>query len=198
MRVNTELSCGRHNSYICRYWKLGSRVVSVPDSGAEKPGFKSQPRRCRVLGQTVHIHSPSSEIGSSPLKGCEGTADLAESNGSLPPGLWLTSPAKNRDQLRNPIRSVIEYGLFSGCYCRVWQMQEIFRKCCSMSTGGCLKTWWDLSRRVSRTDWENCRYSLCSLRIEARTLSPAASDNCPAIQFVKSKMQLIAYMTTNV
>ena len=28
--------------------RLGSRVVSVLDSGAEGPGFKSQPRRCRV------------------------------------------------------------------------------------------------------------------------------------------------------
>jgi len=27
---------------------LSSRVVSVLDSGAEGPGFKSQPRRCRV------------------------------------------------------------------------------------------------------------------------------------------------------
>jgi len=27
---------------------VGSRVVSVLDSGAEGPGFKSQPRRCRV------------------------------------------------------------------------------------------------------------------------------------------------------
>jgi len=27
---------------------LGSRVVSVLDSGAEGPGLKSQPRRCRV------------------------------------------------------------------------------------------------------------------------------------------------------
>ena len=27
---------------------LGSRVVSVLDSGAEGPGFKSQPRRCGV------------------------------------------------------------------------------------------------------------------------------------------------------
>ena len=27
---------------------LGSRVVSVLDSGAEEPGFKSQSRRCRV------------------------------------------------------------------------------------------------------------------------------------------------------
>ena len=30
-----------------RRW-LPSRVVSVLDSGAEGPGFKSQPRRCRV------------------------------------------------------------------------------------------------------------------------------------------------------
>ena len=29
-------------------WRLGSRVVSVLDSGAEEPGFKSQSRRCRV------------------------------------------------------------------------------------------------------------------------------------------------------
>ena len=30
------------------WWWLGSRVVSVLDSGAEGPGFKSQSRRCRV------------------------------------------------------------------------------------------------------------------------------------------------------
>jgi len=33
------------------YWSagwLGSRVVSVLDSGAEGPGFKSQSRRCRI------------------------------------------------------------------------------------------------------------------------------------------------------
>ena len=33
--------------YLHTGW-LGSRVVSVLDSGAEGPGFKSQPRRCRV------------------------------------------------------------------------------------------------------------------------------------------------------
>jgi len=41
---------------------LGSRVVSVQDSGAEGPGFKSQPRRCRVtnsLRQTVHTRRAS-------------------------------------------------------------------------------------------------------------------------------------------
>ena len=33
--------------YNNRGW-LGSRVVSVLDSGAVRPGFKSQPQRCRV------------------------------------------------------------------------------------------------------------------------------------------------------
>ena len=35
------------HAYIALGW-LGSRVVSVLDSSAEGPGFKSQPRRCRV------------------------------------------------------------------------------------------------------------------------------------------------------
>jgi len=40
------------------------------------------------LRQTVHIHhSPSSKIGTGPLKGVRVTAGLVESNGSLPPGL---------------------------------------------------------------------------------------------------------------
>jgi len=56
---------------------LGSRVVSMLDSGAVGPGFKSQPRRCRVtvLSNCSHpscLCSPSSEIGSSPPKGCDG------------------------------------------------------------------------------------------------------------------------------
>jgi len=43
-------------------WWLDSGVVSVLDSGTVGPGFKSQPRRCRVtvLGwQTVHTHRAS-------------------------------------------------------------------------------------------------------------------------------------------
>ena len=56
---------------------LGSRVVSVLDSGAEGPGFKWQQWRCRVtvLGNCSHpscLYSTSSKIGSSPLKSCEG------------------------------------------------------------------------------------------------------------------------------
>ena len=34
--------------YLISIWWLGSRVVSLLDSGAEGPGFKSQSRRCRV------------------------------------------------------------------------------------------------------------------------------------------------------
>ena len=37
-----------HHHYYYYYWWLGSRVVSVLDSGAVGPGFKSQSRRCRV------------------------------------------------------------------------------------------------------------------------------------------------------
>ena len=58
--------------------------------------------------------SPSSEIGSSPLKGCGVTVSLAESNGSLPPGLWLTSPAGWLPRTRissGTLRSAIKYGL---------------------------------------------------------------------------------------
>ena len=58
---------------------LGSRVVSVLDSGAEGPGFKSQLRRCRVtvLGKLFTPIVPlftKQQIGSSPLKGCRGNS----------------------------------------------------------------------------------------------------------------------------
>jgi len=56
---------------------LGSRVVCVLDSGAEGPGFKSQPRRSRVtvLGKLFTPIVPlftKQQIGSSPPKGCGG------------------------------------------------------------------------------------------------------------------------------
>jgi len=42
MKVATYL-----NTLVLLGW-LGSGVASVLDSGAEGPGFKSQPQRCRV------------------------------------------------------------------------------------------------------------------------------------------------------
>jgi len=71
---------------------LGSRVVSVLDSGAEGPGFKSQSRRCRVtvLGK-LHTHRASvhqaAKLVAALLRVARVAADLAESNDSLPPGL---------------------------------------------------------------------------------------------------------------
>ena len=76
----------------------GSRVVSVLDSGAEGPGFKSQSRRC--LRQTVHTHCASvhqaAKLIAALLRVVGVTVGLAESN------VTCRLAAKNRDQLRNP------------------------------------------------------------------------------------------------
>ena len=75
-----------------RFRWLGSRVVSVLDSDAEGPGFKSQPRRCRVsLRQIVHtrrasVHQ-SAKFVAALLGVARVTAGLVESIVSLPPGL---------------------------------------------------------------------------------------------------------------
>jgi len=98
---------------------LGSRVVSVLYSGAVGPGFKSQSRRCRVsLRQTVHTHRASvhqaAKLVAALLRIAGVTAGLAESSGSLPPGLWLTPPAgwlPRTGISSGTLRSVIEYGL---------------------------------------------------------------------------------------
>ena len=62
------------------------------DSGAEGPGFKSQPRRCRVtvLGKLftpiVPVHQ-AAKLAAALLRVAGVTVGLAECNGSLPPGL---------------------------------------------------------------------------------------------------------------
>ena len=69
------------NLNILRLW-LHNRVVSVLDSGAERPGFKSQ---------TIHTHRASvhqeAKLVAALLRIARVTAGLAEGNGSLPPGL---------------------------------------------------------------------------------------------------------------
>jgi len=72
---------------------LGSRVVSVLDSGAEGPEFKSQVATLsgNSLRQTVHTHRASvhqaAKLAAALLRVARVTAGLAESNDSLPPGL---------------------------------------------------------------------------------------------------------------
>jgi len=91
--------------------RLGSRVVSVLDSGAEGPGFNSQPRRCpvTVLGKLFTPIVPlftKSKIGSSPLKGCGGNCRPGGKYWQPTAGFMThvtrRLTAKNRDQLRNP------------------------------------------------------------------------------------------------
>ena len=68
---------------------LGSRVVSVLDSGAE--GLGSNRSRDCCLRQTVHTHRASvhqaAKLVAALLRVAGVTIGLAESNGSLPPGL---------------------------------------------------------------------------------------------------------------
>ena len=72
---------------------LGSRVVSVLDSGAEGPGFKSQVATLSGNSrmQTVHSHRASvhqaAKLVAAFLSVAGVAAGLAESNGSLPQGL---------------------------------------------------------------------------------------------------------------
>ena len=69
---------------------LGCRVVSVLDSGVEGHGLKSQPRHCRVtvLGKLFAPIMPLlAKWVAALLRVARVTAGLAESNGSLPPGL---------------------------------------------------------------------------------------------------------------
>ena len=73
---------------LCMYIKgwLGSRVVSVLDSGAEGPGFKSQSRRSRitVLGKVfTPIVPQATKVVAALLRVARVIAGLAESNSSL-------------------------------------------------------------------------------------------------------------------
>ena len=64
-------------------------MVSVLDSGAEGPGFKSQSRRClvTVLGKLftpiVPLFTKQKKMVAALLRVARVTAGLAESNGSL-------------------------------------------------------------------------------------------------------------------
>jgi len=74
-------------------------MVSMLDSGAEGPVFKSQSRRCRVtvLGKLftpiVPLFTKQQNLVAALLRVEGVTASLAESNGSLPSGLLFPSPA---------------------------------------------------------------------------------------------------------
>ena len=70
------------------------------------------------LRKTIHTHRTSvhqaAKLVAALLRIARVTAGLAESNGSLPPGLWLTSPAgwlPRTGISSRTLHSVIKYGL---------------------------------------------------------------------------------------
>jgi len=80
-------------AYLNDGW-LGSQVVSVLDSGAERARVQiavATLSGSNSLRQAVHTHCASvhqaAKLVAAPLRVAGVTADLAESNGSLPPGL---------------------------------------------------------------------------------------------------------------
>ena len=99
---------------------LGSRVVSVLNSRRRRAWVQIAVATLsdNSLRQTVHIHCASvhqaAKLVAALLRVAGVTAGLAESNGSLPPGLWLTSPAGwlPRTGISSGTRlSEIKYGL---------------------------------------------------------------------------------------
>ena len=99
---NNETKLNQTLLFILHFTYLGGGVRTHPthplptglvlDSGAVGPGFKSQPRRCQVsLRQTVYTRRASvhqaAKLVAALLRVARVTAGLAESNGSVPPGL---------------------------------------------------------------------------------------------------------------
>jgi len=86
-------SPGIKSQVIGKGW-FGSRVVSVLDSSAEEPAWvqiAAATLSGNSLRQTVHTHRASvhqaAKLVAALLRVARVTAGLAESNGSLPPGL---------------------------------------------------------------------------------------------------------------
>ena len=109
---------------------LGGQVVRGPDLQSTGHGFRilAAPLPSATQWQVVNTHmllSPSSIIWLVPANGrwCpaagELTTDLEESNGSLPPGLWL----------RSPVGWQLRIGISSGNLCLFWVKDYLYYKC---------------------------------------------------------------------
>ena len=102
------------------------------------------------LKQTVHTHCASvhqaAKLVAAFLRVVGVTAGLVESNGSLQPGLWLTSPAGwlPRTGINSgTLRSVIEYGLPLPFLHKVQRTNHLLH--CTTSHDNPLEKWWQNS-----------------------------------------------------
>ena len=127
-----QMCCTLVSSFTRRYCPSsasgGATGCHLPTSFRVGAGWLGS-RRARVqiavatlsrnsLRQTVYTHCDSvhqaAKLVAAILRVSGVTAGLAESNDSLPPGLWLTSPAgwlPRTGISSGTLRSVIEYGL---------------------------------------------------------------------------------------
>jgi len=120
----------QQNQWLTRHVQRFIRhCYPLGDSVAEWIAYRTQEQKCpgsnrsltllgNSLRQTVHTHRASvhqaAKLVAALLRVVGVTAGLVESNGSLPPGLWLTSPAgwlPRTGISSGTVRSVIEYGL---------------------------------------------------------------------------------------
>ena len=138
------------------------------DSGAEGPEFKSQSRR-RQVTVLSKLFTPivplfttwAAKFVAALLRVAEVTAGLEESNGSLPPGLWLTSPAgwlPRTGISSGTLRSAVQYGLPLPLLCYLIGEQQLK----TTLVAACLhRSWWVLWRISSKasTSWDAQRRS---------------------------------------
>ena len=108
--------------------RLGGRVVREPDVRSTGRGWESRLPRCRVQPWASCLHACASvtkQYSLEPYSGGDArrpagevTLGVAQSNGSLPPGLWLRSPAGWLPRT----------GISSGTYdlFRVWDYLYVF------------------------------------------------------------------------
>jgi len=101
------------------------------------------------LKQTVHTHRASAhqaqKLVAALLRVAGVTVGLAESNGSLPPGLWLTIPAgwlPRTGISSGTLLSAVEYGLPLPFYHTTQPTEwSIIRTCRATVTGKCFCSW---------------------------------------------------------
>ena len=99
--------------WVAEWLAWWTQVLKGPGSNRSRDTLSGN-----SLRQTVHTHRgcvhQAAKMVAALLRVAGVTAGLAESNGSLLPGLWLTSPAgwlPRTGISSGTIRSVIEYGL---------------------------------------------------------------------------------------
>jgi len=100
LQLLTTSSVVNVHLYLIEYrFTIQTCYLHLKHGNAVRHGFKSKPRRCRVtvldrlFTHIVAVFTKQQKLVAAFLRVARVTAGLEESNGSLPPGLWLASSA---------------------------------------------------------------------------------------------------------